>query len=582
MGIHSPLKTLEVLILDCQTTGSRPECASLIEIGWIRTSAVIAGVSDWSSVFSCRVRLPSGGTIPPPVVRLTGLTQADIIDGWSTDAVWRRLNETARSVVGANQLQRCPLVIHFSRFEEPFLRHLYELQGAASIFPFDIICSHEIARRLLPELPRKGLRALAGYFGHTVTPRRRSAAHAIATAVIWRQLVTLLNRSLGIHTLSELKNWLARTPVPTAVRRYPMPSTIRRNLPEEPGVYRFVRSNGDLLYIGKATHLRQRVNSHFRKTGCHSEKSLEMLTQAADVKITPTGSALEAALLETEEIKRFRPPYNIALQADNRHTWFMSPDFKNYSHVPDRQHRFGPVPHRGLFKALHAIGNILAEPSGSFSEPAVKDSAVLLDLPERFCPDKACLLGGIGLFMDRHATAIQSKPIWRTLLAIGDMKRRLTRAALENGKESIDDSKEETQTGAADDLWTAEDVAGRIESLLGQCAWMLRRARWLALLSESSLTWGSRQKTIIGLVISGGQVVGRFETPKCDAPPVPPHCHRGGLARQRCLDMWSYDRLRVLITELRRLATVGRAVYLRLGKRRILTETCLSEALQWV
>ena len=219
MGIDSPLKTLEVLILDCQTTGSRPECARLIEVGWIRTSAAIEAVSDRSSVVSCLIRLPPGDTIPPPVVRLTGITETDLIDGWSSGAMWRQLNETARSVAGTNHLQRCPLVIHFARFEEPFLRHLYKMQGTASIFPFDIVCSHEIARRLLPELPRKGLRALAGYFGHTVTPIRRCAAHAAATAVIWQQLVVLLKRFHGIHTLSEMKNWLARTPVPTAVRR---------------------------------------------------------------------------------------------------------------------------------------------------------------------------------------------------------------------------------------------------------------------------------------------------------------------------------------------------------------------------
>lgn len=582
MGADLPLKTLEVLILDCQTTGSRPEYASLIEVGWIRTSAAMAVAPDQPSVVSCLVQLPSNQTVPPPVVRLTGITDTDLVDGWSIDAVWRQLNETAQSVAGANLLQRCPLVIHFARFEKPFLQHLYKIQGAESTLPFDIICSHEIARRLLPELPRKGLRALAGYFGHTVASNRRCAAHATATAVIWRRLVTLLNRSHGVRTLSELKSWLARTPVPTAVRRYPMPPAIRRNLPDDPGVYRLLRSNGDLLYIGKATRLRQRVNHHFRKTGRHSEKSLEMLTQAADVKITITGSALEAALLESEEIKRFCPPYNIALQADNRRTWFMSADFEQFSHLPDRQHRLGPVLHRRGFAALRAIGNILANPSASLSEAAIDDSAVLLDLPERFCPKEASLLEGIGLFMERHATARQSKPLWRTLLAIGDMKRRLAKSAFETDKEPIHGGSEETQISADNVQWTSEGVADRIESLLGQCAWMLRRARWLTLLSESSLMWASRRETIIGLVISGGQVVDRFERAKGDVPPVSPHYHRGTLARQRRIDLWTYDRLRVLLTELRRLSAADRAVCLRLSKRRILRETCLSEALQRV
>jgi DNA polymerase-3 subunit epsilon len=582
-GIDSPLETLEVLIVDCQTTGSRPERANLIEVGWIRTSAARAAAPDRLPVVSCLVQLPTTETIPSRVARLTGITQTDVIGGQSTEKVWRRLSTTARFISGVNPSQRCPTVIHFARFEKPFLRHLHKAQGAASIFPFDIICSHEIARRLLPELPRKGLRALAGYFGHTVTPSRRCATHAKATAVIWRQLVVLLGESHDIRTLSELKGWLERTPVPAAtVRQYPMPEDIRRDLPDSPGVYRFVRSNGDLLYVGKATSLRQRVNSHFRKTGRSSEKSLEMLSQAAGLKITPTASALEAALLESEEIKRLRPPYNIALQADNRRTWFMSPHFSHFSPTPDRRHRLGPVLQRGPFAALHAIGQYITIAPGARPAPVAADAAVLLDLPECYCPDKACLREGIRFFRDRHAAAIDSKPLWRSLLAIGDRKRRLAAAAVGSTQEPTHGSIGETETGSLDAQWTAEDVVSRIESLLGQCARTLRRARWLILLSESSLVWTSRQRTITGFVISGGQVVDRFEVDNCDAPPLTPHYHRRALTRQRCLDLTTYDRLRVLMTEIRRLTASGRTVCLRTGKKHLLRETCLSEALHWV
>ncbi len=583
MGIDSPLETLEVLIFDCQTTGSRPESASLIEVGWMRTSAAHVAAPGRLPVVSCLVRLPTTETIPSPVARLTGIKQTDLVDGRSTNTVWHRLSETARSISGLNQSQCCPTVIHFARFEGPFLRHLHEAQGAASIFPFDIICSHEIARRLLPELPRKGLRALAGYFGHTVTPSRRCAAHVTATAVIWRELVALLGRSDKIHTLSELKCWLEKTPVPAGtVRRYPMAEAMRRDLPDGPGVYRFVRSNGDPLYIGKATRLRQRVNSHFRKTGCSSEKSLEMLTQAAGLKITPTASALEAALLESEEIKRLCPPYNVALQADNRRTWFMSPHFSHFSHTPDRRHRFGPVLHRGPFAALHAIGGFMTSPIGARPAAATPEATVLLDLPECFCPGDACLQEGLRIFREQYASAVESKPFWRSLLAIGDRKRRLAAAAAEIEQEPTIGSAVETETGPVDVQWTAEDVISRIESVLGQCAWLLRRARWLMLLSESSLVWTSRRETIIGLVISEGRVVDRFEVDSCDAPPVPPHYHRGVFTRQRCLDLPAYDRLRVLMTDLRRLTASGRTVCLRLGKKRLLRETCLSEALRWV
>ena len=69
---------------------------------------------------------------------------------------WRELTNEAASLTQ----QPAPTVIHFARFEQPFLRML-----AAGVFPLDVVCTRDIARRLLPDLPRCSLRALAGYFG---------------------------------------------------------------------------------------------------------------------------------------------------------------------------------------------------------------------------------------------------------------------------------------------------------------------------------------------------------------------------------------------------------------------------------
>src|SRR5262245_50762641 len=87
---------------------------------------------------------------------------------------WRALCSQAASL----SQQPAPTVIHFARFEQPFLRTL-----GAGLFPFDVVCTRDIARRLLPHLPRCSLRALAGYFGRAVGALRRSAEHVEATCV---------------------------------------------------------------------------------------------------------------------------------------------------------------------------------------------------------------------------------------------------------------------------------------------------------------------------------------------------------------------------------------------------------------
>jgi hypothetical protein len=82
---------------------------------------------------------------------------------------------------------------------------------------------------------------------------------------------------------------------------------------------------GRVLYVGKATSLKDRVNSYFRQRRLAPDK-MELVTQVWDLDVTVTDSALEAALLETDEIKRLAPPYNHALQVDGREVVWCDPD----------------------------------------------------------------------------------------------------------------------------------------------------------------------------------------------------------------------------------------------------------------
>ena len=185
---------------------------------------------------------------------------------------WRALSDQAASLTQ----QPAPTVIHFARFEQPFLRTL-----GTGFFPLDVVCTHDIARRLLPNLPRCSLRALAGYFGRAVGALRRSADHVEATAFVWQELVRLLETK-GVSTWSALHDWLAAPVEPTRCRRrvWPMPRDVRLSLPHAPGIYRMLRTDGSVLYVGKAASLHDRVNSYFRKQNGVPERLLEMLSQA--------------------------------------------------------------------------------------------------------------------------------------------------------------------------------------------------------------------------------------------------------------------------------------------------------------
>lgn len=90
-------------------------------------------------------------------------------------------------------------------------------------------------------------------------------------------------------------------------------------LPSEPGVYKFLSKTGEILYIGKATSLKSRVQSYFGKDLIETRGPLlvDMIFNAHKVDHIQTDSVLEALILEAELIKKFQPKYNTK-EKDNK------------------------------------------------------------------------------------------------------------------------------------------------------------------------------------------------------------------------------------------------------------------------
>jgi DNA polymerase-3 subunit epsilon len=486
--------------------------------------------------------------------------------------VWTLVTTAADEVAKADAEDTCPTIIHFSRFEEAYLRQLHSELTSESSFPFDIICTHEIVRRLLPELPRRGLRAVAGYFGHTVPELRRSAHHVVATVRIWHRLVDILEKQHAIQTLEELRSWLATTEGSiTCGRAYPMEVDVRLRLPQQPGVYRMLRSNGDLLYIGKARSLKKRVNSYFQKRRHHSEHILEMLTQACQLDVTITESALEAAIQESDEIKQWSPPYNIALRERNRRIAFSSPDGQRSHTEPSDEHPIGPLP---SLDSLWPLG-MLAEALLVGTDFLVEDGSTKLGMLPEYAPETDCLFAGVELFRSKHSQRLSGDFGLSTLTRLGcELWRERLQLADEQDPEEDEEERDSKETWE----WTPERVATWLENLATRGSHLVRRGRWLCLLSESVLTWETknvgehRKKT---LVFSKG----KLHTRERDLLPDFAKTLRD---RQKSFDIATYDRLVVVTTELKRLLSEDRQVEIRLRDNVVLRNEKLAKGLRWV
>ncbi len=562
-----PLSDIEVLALDCQATGAFPR-GELLEVGWACSSAANCAEPE---VESHLVAPASPVCLTRRLRELTGLTARDLRAAAPRERVGARLAAVAAPGGEGGTSKPRVAVAHFARFEEPFLRALLSSGGD---LPFELICTHELARRLLPTLPRRGLRAVAGYLGHAVPELRRARHHVEATVLIWRGLVSLLEQDHGIRSLQALRGWLAETEPRRGERCYPMEARIRRELPDAPGVYRFQRTDGSVLYVGKATSLRQRVNAYFQTSRGHKDRTLEMLAQARAVDVTPTGSALEAALLEPDEIKRLRPPYNVALREKDRRLAYWSWTLRHVAPKRDRRHPVGPFLLQAPRPPLSALLHLLDEGGGPRAVERLSPS--VLEVPRRYAPTSACFRAGLALFVRRHGRWWERGPPARSLQTL-DVRLRRCHAPQTEEHPPVDDDR-----SLSSERWSAEGVAATLEEVVRRGAHVVRRARWLCALSECSLGWAVAE--VDGprrcLVLSRGGVVSRRELERAEEPPLPPGHATPLEERQRAVDLAIYDRLSVLSRELKTLVAGPGAVALRLGPTTVLDRRALARALR--
>ncbi len=551
------LADLPILVVDLQTTGATPERGTILDAAWIVTNA--RDRPDESRIRHTLVAQPDGASIPRPIARLTGLTDSDLTDAVSPADLWAALT----ACMQADGRERPLPLAHCASFEDRFLRALHVSAAPATPYPFEFLCTLEIARRLYPDLPRRGLRALSGYFGLVLPELKRARAQVLATMRVWSSLVDRLEGE-GVHTLGDLHRLVTR-PSPRRGKTWAVPLVRDRrlSLPDAPGVYRLLGPRGEVLYVGKARSLRTRVNSYYRRRRME-EKLLELISQVREVRVTRTRSALEAAIVEDAEIKHLAPPYNRALRDRGRSVWYFTCDLSGA--VPGEEarpgvHRVGPFPSRDVVDAVATIGRCLDR-----DEPRVPDVAsarTALGLSRaRVTPET--LVDGLARFAVTHALRPGvSDP--RHLFQLGTRLWRERRDA--DGEDvaadvtDVTDATDATETARSDtaaDPLDADGVARHLEWLVISCARLRRRARVLRLLGSSTLRW-TRDPHARELHVRDGRLDGL----DVGDPAVAARA-RGGDDRAvssdgtdaafLIRDRVTYDRLRVLMTEIRRLA----------------------------
>ena len=164
-----------------------------------------------------------------------------------------------------------------------------------------------------------------------------------------------------------------------------------KNLPDEPGVYIMYDADGNILYVGKAKVLKNRVRQYFHASTNKTEKVLAMLSHVADFRYIITASETDALSLENTLIKKHTPPYNILLKDDKQYPYIkvdLNADYPKFVSTrklsKDRYKYFGPITQGGSKAFLEILATAF---------PTITCNFNFDNLPKNFRP---CLNYHIG------------------------------------------------------------------------------------------------------------------------------------------------------------------------------------------
>lgn len=206
--------------------------------------------------------------------------------------------EVAKRVVELTE--GCVIVAHNAKFDYRILKLEFDRLG----FKFERknLCTVELSKKLIPDLPSYSLGKLVRSLGIPISDRHRAAGDALATTKLFELLMN-----------KDIEKEIIRAAIRLEPKRQMEPklTKIIDNLPSHTGVYYIHDSDGNIVYIGKSKNIKSRISQHF--VG-ETPKSKKIQLEVATVTYEKTGSELLALLKESQEIKHHKPKFNRALR----------------------------------------------------------------------------------------------------------------------------------------------------------------------------------------------------------------------------------------------------------------------------
>lgn len=271
-------------ILDIETTGGKYNEEGITEIAIYKFDGHKI-VDQFSSLINPEK------PIQPFVVNLTGINNEMLRHAPKFYEVAKRIIEITDG---------CIMVAHNALFDNRILTTEFDRLG----YPFEkeTLCTVELAKKLIPDMPSYSLGKLVRSLGIPLSDRHRAQGDAKATVALFKML---LAKDTSKEIITEtLRKDPKREMAPKLL-------DIIENAPSETGVYYMHNEAGNIIYIGKSRNIRKRLMQHFTND---NRKSKKIQREVKAVTFEKTGNEMIALLKEFEEIKQNRPLFNRSLR----------------------------------------------------------------------------------------------------------------------------------------------------------------------------------------------------------------------------------------------------------------------------
>ena len=267
-------------ILDIETTGGKYNEEGITEIAIYRFDGHEI-VDQFASLINPE------RPIQPFVVNLTGINNDMLRQAPKFYEVAKRIIEITEG---------CIMVAHNALFDNRILTTEFDRLG----YPFQLqtLCTVELAKKLIPDMPSYSLGKLVRALGIPLSDRHRAQGDAKATVALFKMLLAKdVSKEIIAETLrKEIKTKLEGRLL-----------DIIETTPSETGVYYMHNEAGKVIYIGRSKNIRKKLIQHFTND---NRKSKRLQVEVKSVTYEKTGNELISILKEFEEIKQIKPRFN--------------------------------------------------------------------------------------------------------------------------------------------------------------------------------------------------------------------------------------------------------------------------------